>query len=154
MTGDDSSRTEGAARGKVDPVTFEIIRRRLSAINDEAAITVMRVSGSQVVTDAGDLNSVLLTAEGEIVMSSMYMLVQSCALNSIVRYIIDNFSDNPGFGPGDMFLTNHPYITGRHQADSVLVAPIFDGDRLVAWCGSTVHESDVGGPVPGSIAVG
>ena len=114
----------------------------------------MRVSGSQVVTDAGDLNSVLLTAEGEIVVSSMYMLVQSCALNSIVRYIIDNFSDNPGFGPGDMFLTNHPYITGRHQADSVLVAPIFDGDRLVAWCGSTVHESDVGGPVPGSIAVG
>ena len=43
----------------VDPVAFEIIRRRLAAINDEAAITVMRVSGSQVVTDAGDLNSVL-----------------------------------------------------------------------------------------------
>jgi N-methylhydantoinase B len=141
-------------RAAVDPVAFEIIRRRLAAINDEAAITVMRVSGSQVVTDAGDLNSVVLTASGEIVVSSMYMLVQSCALNSIVRLIIEDYADNPGFGPGDMFLTNDPYVTGRHQADSVLVAPIFDGDELIAWCGTTVHESDVGGPVAGSIAVG
>ncbi len=138
----------------VDPVAFEIIRRRLAAINDEAAITVMRVSGSQVVTDAGDLNSVVLTAGGEIVISSMYMLVQSCALNSIVRLILEDYAENPGFGPGDMFLTNDPFVTGRHQADSVLVAPIFDGEQLIAWCGSTVHESDVGGPVPGSIAVG
>jgi N-methylhydantoinase B/oxoprolinase/acetone carboxylase alpha subunit len=85
MTADGSTFKEGTSRGKVDPVAFEIIRRRLAAINDEAAITVMRVSGSQVVTDAGDLNSVLLTAEGETVISSMYMLVQSCALKSIVR---------------------------------------------------------------------
>ena len=53
MSGNDSTRKEGTARSKVDPVAFEIIRRRLAAINDEAAITVMRVSGSQVVTEAG-----------------------------------------------------------------------------------------------------
>ena len=90
----------GAARRKVDPVTFEILRRRLAAINDEAAITVMRVSGSQVVTEAADLNSVLLTAEGEVVVSGMYMLVHTCALNGLVNFIRDEYTDNPGVRPG------------------------------------------------------
>ena len=53
-----------------------------------------------------------------------------------------------------MFITNDTYVGAPHQADVVVVAPIFDGDRLIAWCGSCVHQADVGGPVPGSITVG
>jgi N-methylhydantoinase B len=138
----------------VDPVIFEIIRRRMAAINDEAALTVMRISGSQIVTEAGDLNAVILSADGKVVMSGMYMLVHTCALSGLVNFVVREYMENPGFGPGDMFITNDPYVTGLHQADSVLVAPIYDEGRLIAWCGTTVHESDVGGPVPGSIAVG
>ena len=46
-----------------------------------------------------------------------------------------------------MFMTNNPYITGRHQLDVVVVAPIFRDEQLVAWSGTIVHQNDVGGPV-------
>jgi len=95
-----------------------------------------------------------MTADGETVVAGVYVLVHAAALGRIVRDIIDNYSDNPGIGPSDMFITNDTYVGAPHQADVVVVAPIFDGDRLIAWCGSCVHQADVGGPVPGSITVG
>ena len=142
------------ARRELDPATFEVLRHRLSAINDEAAVTIGRVSGSPIATEGNDFNSGLMTADGETVVAGVYVLVHAAALGRIVRDIIDNYSENPGIGPGDMFITNDPYVGAPHQADVVVVAPIFDGDRLIAWCGSCVHQADVGGPVPGSITVG
>ena len=80
--------------------------------------------------------------------------VHAAALGRIVRDVIDNYTANPGINPGDMFLTNDTYVGAPHQADVIVVAPIFHGDRLIAWTGSCVHQADVGGPVPGSITVG
>jgi hypothetical protein len=151
---DPSGARPAVARHELDPATFEVLRHRLSAINDEAAVTIGRVSGSPIATEGNDFNSGLMTAEGETVVAGVYVLVHAAALGRIVRDIIDNYSDNPGIGPGDMFITNDTYVGAPHQADVVVVAPIFDGDRLIAWCGSCVHQADVGGPVPGSITVG
>ena len=95
-----------------------------------------------------------MTAEGETVVAGIYVLVHAAALGRIVRDVLDNYRENPGIHPGDMFLTNDTYVGAPHQADVIVVAPIFDGDRLVAWTGSCVHQADVGGPVPGSITVG
>jgi len=39
---------------RIDFLTFEVLRHRLSRITDEMGITMERVSGSPVVTDAGD----------------------------------------------------------------------------------------------------
>src|SRR5260221_10895152 len=41
--------------------TFEVLRHRLSAINDEAAVTIGRVSGSPIATEGNDFNSGLMT---------------------------------------------------------------------------------------------
>ena len=38
----------------IDPITFEVIRHKLQAITEEQAITLKRVSGSPVVTEATD----------------------------------------------------------------------------------------------------
>jgi N-methylhydantoinase B len=140
--------------GAVDAATFEVLRHRLWAINDEAAVTIGRVSGSPIATEGNDFNSGLMTATGETVVAGIFVLVHAAALGRIVRDVLDHYQDNPGIGPGDMFLTNDTYVGAPHQADVVVVAPIFDGDRLLAWCGSCVHQADVGGPVPGSITVG
>lgn len=139
---------------ELDPATFEVLRHRLWAINDEAAVTIGRVSGSPIATEGNDFNSGLMTADGETVVAGIYVLVHAAALGRIVRDVLDNYRENPGINPGDMFLTNDTYVGAPHQADVIVVAPIFDGDRLIAWTGSCVHQADVGGPVPGSITVG
>ncbi|MFZ0667637.1 MAG: hydantoinase B/oxoprolinase family protein [Acidimicrobiales bacterium] len=139
---------------EMNPITFELLRHRLLAINDEATFTIMKVSANQIATDSNDLNSALMTADGEVVVFGVWILVHSCSLNTLVGRIKEQYSENPGINPGDMFMSNDPYITGRHQLDVVVVAPVFHDDRIIAWTGTIVHQNDVGGPVPGGFAVG
>ena len=137
-----------------DAALFEVLRNRLWAINDEAVDAIVAVSGSPIATEGNDFNSGILTAAGEVAMAGPYVLVHAAALGQVVRYVIEQFGNDPGIGPGDMFITNDTYVGAPHQPDVMVVAPVFQGDRLIAWCGSCVHQNDVGGPVPGSITVG
>ncbi|GLY70508.1 hydantoinase B/oxoprolinase family protein [Amycolatopsis taiwanensis] len=137
----------------LDPITFEILRHRLWVINDEAATTIGRVSGSQVATEANDVNTALMTPDGQVVVTGIYILVQVVSLSGVIQDILANYGDNPGIRSGDMFLTNDPYVGAPHQPDAIVVAPIFDGETLIAWSGSVVHQPDVGGPTAGSINV-
>lgn len=133
------------------PVTVEVIRNRLHAINEEAAATLKRVSGSPIATESNDLNTVITTAAGAVVACGHYVLCQVASMNLVIEHLLAEYGDNPGIGPGDQFMTNDPYLGTLHQPDVVVVAPIFHGGELVAWCGSVVHQMDVGGPVAGGI---
>jgi N-methylhydantoinase B len=137
----------------VDPVTFEIIRHRLDSINEEAAATLRQVSGSPVAVEANDLNTAITMADGTVVACGMYVLCQMASLNLVVTDIRREYAENPGFGPGDQFITNDPYVGTLHQPDVVVVAPVFADGRLVAWAGSTVHHYDVGGPAAGGLTI-
>ena len=139
--------------GTLDPVTFEILRSRLSAINDEAAMTMRLVSGSPVANEAYDMNVGLMDAEGDCFAIGMYITIHALALSSTVKDIRRRF-DADDIGPGDVFMSNDPYVGACHQMDVAVVAPIFAGGRLVAWTGSTVHQIDLGGPVEGQVQLG
>jgi N-methylhydantoinase B len=133
----------------VSAIDLEIIRHRLETINADAGETLVRVSGSQIASEAGDYNTALMTADGAVVACSKSVVVQSTSLNLVVADILARYRDNPGISEGDQFLTNDPYIGALHQPDVTIVAPIFADGRLIAWAGCTVHEADVGGPVGG-----
>ena len=137
-----------------DATLFEVLRNRLWAINDEAVDAIVAVSGSPIATEGNDFNSGILTAVGEVALAGPYVLVHAAALGQVVRYVIEQFGKDPGIVPGDMFITNDTYVGAPHQPDVMVVAPVFRGNQLIAWCGSCVHQNDVGGPVPGSITVG
>ncbi|MFC0527320.1 hydantoinase B/oxoprolinase family protein [Phytohabitans kaempferiae] len=135
----------------LDEITFEVLRHRLDAINDDAASVLARLSGSQLAAEARDLNTVIMAPDGRVVCCGRYVLAQVVSMHLVVRDIVDQYADNPGYGPGDQFVTNDPYVGALHQPDVVVVAPVFVDGRLVAWCGSTAHQPDVGGPNPGGI---
>jgi N-methylhydantoinase B len=147
--------TETAAPGTaLDPVTFEILSSRLSAINDEAAMTMRLVSGSPVANEAYDMNVGLMDANGDCFAIGVYITIHALALSATVKGIIETYAENPGINPGDVFMSNDPYIGACHQMDVVVVAPIYADDALVGWTGSTVHQIDLGGPVEGQVQVG
>ena len=139
--------------GILDPVTFEILRSRLSAINDEAAMTMRLVSGSPVANEAYDMNVGLMDAGGDCFAIGMYITIHALALSSTVKDIRERFGADD-IGPGDVFMSNDPYVGACHQMDVAVVAPIFAGGELVAWTGSTVHQIDLGGPVEGQVQLG
>ena len=149
-----SATTLTSADAGVDPVMFEILSSRLSAINNESAMTMRLVSGSPVANEAYDMNVGLMDAEGNCFAIGMYITIHSLALSATVKDIIERFPDDLGIHPGDIFMSNDPYVGACHQMDVAVVAPIFWEDELVAWTGSTVHQIDLGGPVEGQVQIG
>ncbi|MFQ5913136.1 MAG: hydantoinase B/oxoprolinase family protein [Nitrospinota bacterium] len=140
--------------GRLDPITFEILRHRLWAINSEASTTVELVSGSSVATEAHDMNTSLMNAEGDVCVVGVLSLAKATTMSDVVKDILQNYQDNPGIGPEDGFLCNDPYLGVQHQNDVAYVAPIAVGDELVAWAGAEIHQVDVGGPVAGQVQLG
>src|SRR5690606_11936461 len=47
--------------------------------------------------------------------------------------------------PGDVLITNDPWLSAGHFFDITTLTPIFNGDRLLAYIGSTIHHTDIGG---------
>ena len=139
---------------RLDPSTFEIVRHRLWYINDEGALTIARLSGSPVATEVFDMNAGLMTAAGDLVYIDNFICAQATTLSPLVKTLIEEYADNPGFGPDDIFLCNDPYVSVCHQNCVGVAGPIFDGDELVAWAGASLHAIDVGGPTAGQVQVG
>lgn len=138
----------------IDPITFEVVRNKLAAITEEQAITLKSVSGSPVVTEATDFNNGIYLPDGSIVTMGPQVIFHTGTMSTVIRSIIENFSENPGIRDGDMFILNDPYRGAIHQPDVSIVAPVFHEGRHVAWAGSCAHQLDVGGMSFGSWAIG
>jgi N-methylhydantoinase B len=138
---------------RLDPSLFEILRHRLWYLNDEGALTISRVSGSPVATEVFDMNTGLMTATGDLVYIDNFICAQATTLSSLVRYLLAEYAENPGFGPEDAFLCNDPYVSVCHQTCVQVAAPIFWEGELVAWSGASLHVIDVGGPLAGQVQV-
>jgi N-methylhydantoinase B len=137
----------------LDPVTFEVIRHRLWAINDDQGRMAARLSGSFIVFEGYDFNAALVTADGRGLYCGMYILQHGATIDEFVRRIIEEWRPAE-ISEGDMFFTNDPWWGALHANDGILVMPIFWEGKLVAWSGIAMHDEDVGSPVPGSFVAG
>jgi len=138
--------------GAIDPISFEVIRHKLQAITEEQAITLKRVSGSPVVTEATDFNNGLYLADGSIVTMGPQVIFHTGTMSTVIRNIIKDFGPRDDIHEGDMFILNDPYRGAIHQPDVSIVAPVFHEGRHIAWAGSCAHQLDVGGMGFGSWA--
>jgi N-methylhydantoinase B len=134
----------------VDPVTFEVIRHRLLGITDEQAAKIMAISGSKNVTEMSDFNVGLYLPDGSVATMGRTILFHAYSMATMVRYVMEDCAENPGIGPGDMFIVNNPWKGTLHAADMCIVAPVFADGRLIFWSGALMHMADIGGMRPGS----
>jgi N-methylhydantoinase B/oxoprolinase/acetone carboxylase alpha subunit len=137
----------------IDPVTFEVIRHRLWAINDDQAMMAARLSGSPVVYEALDFNAAILTPDGRGIYAGIYILHHATSLDVFVQKIIEQWAPEE-IRDGDLFFSNDPWSGALHANDGILAAPIFAQGELIAWSGIVMHDNDVGSSAPGSFVVG
>ncbi len=138
---------------EIDPITFEVIRHRLWAINDEQGRIAARLSGAPIIYEAYDLNAALMTADGRGLCCGVYIMHHGATIDGFVRRVLAEWPAGE-IHAGDMFFTNDPWWGALHANDGILAMPIFWEGELVAWSGVVMHDSDVGGPVPGSFVSG
>ena len=137
----------------VDPVTFEVIRYALLNANVEHGQTLQRLCVSPITMLTRDFQPSILTQRGELVFLGPYLQYFSNAQSLTIKWILENRSADPGIGPGDMFLSNDPYVGTPHQPDTIVAAPVFVGEQLFCWVANVLHHSDIGGSVVGSFCV-
>src|SRR5262245_26152527 len=128
-----------------DPITLQLLWNRLIGIVDEAAITLVRTSFSQVVQECNDYSCTLMDAEGRALAdnpSSIPAFIGT--LPRTMRHILAVYPKE-AWRPGDAVMTNDPWMGTGHLLDFTLVTPVFRGDRLVAFAGAVAHAVDVGG---------
>lgn len=139
---------------ETDQLTFEALRHRVATIADEGSTVLKMVSSSPVATEANDCNVAIMNAEGEAVAIGPGLSSHAIDCMMTTQVVLNEYAENPGFGPGDMFISNDPYKCSAHQTCVALVTPLYWEERIVAWVGSGIHLPDMGGPVPGQVAIG
>ena len=135
----------GAIGGPFDPVTLQVLWSRLIAVVDEAAATLVRTSFSTVVRESYDFSCVLTDADGNSLAQSQASIPSFIGcLPRTVRHLLERFPAQT-LRPGDVFITNDPWLATGHLPDVSVARPIFRGGRLVAWAASVAHAPDIGG---------
>ena len=136
-----------------DPVSLGIMWDRLISIVDEIVSTLVRTSFSTIVNESYDLTCVVLDAEANSIAQGTFsvpVFIGSAPItlrHMLKRYPADTLK------PGDVIITNDPWLGTGHLYDITMVRPIFRKGRVVAYTLSITHLPDVGGSGFGSSAV-
>jgi N-methylhydantoinase B len=132
---------------KRDPVTFELLMKRMSTIVDEAGVIMYRAAYSPIVTEGMDFSGVILDKEGNLIIAGKRDIpMLSATMDFTCKRVLSWFKDD--LAEGDTFLCNEPAY-GTHLNDVRAIRPIFYRHELVAFAGYAVHWADVGGWSPG-----
>jgi N-methylhydantoinase B len=138
---------------ELDPISFEVLSNRMWNLNEEHADTIQRVSGSPVVVENYDFNTCIQIESGEPFLFAPYIQYFTGAAELIIKYTLENRSENPGIEPGDIFICNDTLIAGSHQMDIAVYAPVFIDGKLFCWVFNACHSRDVGGVEPGGFCI-
>ncbi len=130
-----------------DPVTLEILWTRMISAVDEAAKTLRRTSFSTLVNESNDFACVLTDTRGQSLAQNTESIPSFIGtLPVTVKHFIDEVGlDN--MAPGDVLVTNTPWIATGHLNDISVARPIFVAGRVVGFAASTAHAPDIGGKV-------
>jgi N-methylhydantoinase B len=132
---------------RFDPVTLEILWRRLISIVDEADAAVARTAFSSLLRDAHDYTCMFTDRRGrELAQGTFATPGQSGAMALGVKKLVQSVPAD-SFRPGDVFITNDPWALAGHLNDVCVWSPIFHRGRLVAFTACILHHSDIGGRV-------
>ncbi len=132
---------------KFDPITLEILWRRLISIVDEADSTVSRTAFSSLLRDAHDYTCMFTDRKGrELAQGTFATPGQSGAMALGIKNLVNKI---PGesYKPGDVFITNDPWALAGHLNDVCVMSPIFYGSTLTSFTACVFHHSDIGGRV-------
>jgi N-methylhydantoinase B len=132
---------------RFDPITLEILWRRLISIVDESDAAVARTAFSSLLRDAHDYTCMFTDSRGrELAQGTLATPGQSGAMALGIRKLVQGIA--PGsFQAGDVYITNDPWALAGHLNDVCVLSPIMHRERLVAFTACILHHSDIGGRV-------
>jgi len=134
-----------ASRADLDQITLDIMWGRLIATVNEQAAALMRSSFTSIVRDAGDLSACVFDRRGRMVAQAV--TGSPGHINSMatgMAHIVEAFPVDT-LKPGDVIITNDPWITVSQLHDITIATPVFHKGRVVGLFANCCHALDIGG---------
>lgn len=130
---------------RFDAVTLEVIWTRLVSVVDEAAAALVRSSFSTLVRESYDFSCIITDPQGRCLGQATDSIPSFIGtLPKTVRHFLGHFPAET-LAPGDVLITNDPWMGTGHLPDLTVVKPIFLNGTLTGFAASTTHSPDMGG---------
>jgi N-methylhydantoinase B len=130
---------------KQDEITLTIQWDRLVSIVDEIFLSLIRTSFSTIVREAYDLCCSVFDRQGLLLAQATQSAPSFLGtLPQTMQHFIKRFPPET-LRPGDVLITNDPWIGTGHVYDVSVIRPVFRGHTLVAFTGTVTHLPDIGG---------
>ena len=130
---------------KFDSIELEVLWQSLIATVNEQARALQRSAFSPIVREAGDLANAVFDQRGRMVAQAVTGTPGH--INSLARAAGAMLEQYPPdtLTEGDVLITNDPYKTAGQLLDVTVLYPAFRNGKVIAFFGSTIHHTDVGG---------
>ncbi|MFW9897841.1 MAG: hydantoinase B/oxoprolinase family protein [Candidatus Thorarchaeota archaeon] len=133
-----------------DPFNYERCYATLRGALVSARETAMHVAASPIVKEIGELCFGLYTPEGDSIVVSTGILVHVHTMSEAIKFMIrENYEEDVGINPGDIFLNNDCLTGNVHTTDVQTIIPIYWNEELIGWAAGVTHQIDIGGISPG-----
>lgn len=133
------------SRASIAQITLDVMWGRLIATVNEQAAALVRSSFTSIVRDAGDLSACVFDRRGRMVAQAV--TGSPGHINSMatgMAHIVAAFPVDQ-MRPGDVIITNDPWITVSQLHDITIATPVFHKGRVIALFGNCCHALDIGG---------
>jgi N-methylhydantoinase B len=131
----------------IDPIALEVLWSRLLSVTNEQQAALMRTAFSTVVRESQDLACGVFDTRGNMVAQSETGTPGHInAMATCMRHFMAAYPEN-ALEPGDVLITNDPWMTAGQINDITLVTPIFRQGIVVAYFANTCHMVDIGGRI-------
>lgn len=124
---------------------LQVMWNRLLAVVEEQGQTLIRAAFSPIVRECGDISAGIFDIDGR-------MLAQAVTgtpghINTMAEAVKTLRARFPlqEMRPGDIYMTNDPWIASGHLNDFLLMMPAFRAGQVVGFTSCTSHLVDLGG---------
>jgi N-methylhydantoinase B len=133
------------SKSALEAIRTQVMWNRLIAVVEEQAQSLLRSAFGTITREAGDLSAGVYDASGHMIAQAMTGTPGH--VNTMATAVGHFFKHYPQstMMPGDVYVTNDPWLGTGHLFDYVMMTPVFLGKKLVAFFASTCHVIDVGG---------
>src|SRR3990172_8075324 len=129
---------------ELDAVELEIQWQRLISLLAEAALTVIRTSISKIVSEGGDFGCLLYDREGRMIAQDAGISSKLATSPRTMEAVLKKYPAQT-MQPGDVIISNDPWLVFGHLYDISMIKPLFYRGRLVGFGECFGHVPDVGG---------
>lgn len=126
-------------------IDLQVMWNRLIAVVEEQGQVLIRTAFSPIVRECGDISAGIFDLKGRMLAQAVtgtpgHINTMAEAVAKMLHYFpVDTMA------PGDVYLTNDPWIGSGHLNDFLIVQPAFLNGKVVGLSSCTSHLIDLGG---------